>query len=361
MKIKQLSLLFILLALCIVPVRVQAQQPVVHAVMFWMDGCPHCEDVIQNVLPPLREKYGGQFDLFMIEVNSQEDVDLLYQVAESYGIPKEGTGVPFLIVGDQVLIGSDQVRSQLSILVDDYLTQGGLDYPTNPLLTNLLPAPAPLPTSELVAQLQVESTPEPVSVSSPVVEASGEEPAKNNGFTLAAVVMVFMVLVTLYSLASLVIGKLYFHATWMDIAIPILSAIGLGVAFYLIYVETQSVEAFCGPIGDCNSVQSSSYAKIWGILPVGLLGAMGYVAILAAWFVGRQRWGWLSTYAPVALFGMALFGTIFSIYLTYLELFVIYAVCIWCISSAIIITLQLLFSLDGALKAFVTSEEEDLE
>ena len=39
---------------------------------------------------------------------------------------------------------------------------------------------------------------------------------------------------------------------------------------------------------------------------------------------------------------MALFGTIFSIYLTYLELFVIYAVCIWCISSAIIITLLLL-------------------
>jgi len=236
-----------------------------------------------------------------------------------------------------------------------------LDYPKNSLLTELLPASASSPTSELGDQPQVESTPEPVSASAPAVEASGEEPVKNNGFTLAAVVMVFMVLVTLYSLASLVIGKLYFYATWMDIAIPILSAIGLGVALYLTYVETQSVEAFCGPIGDCNSVQSSPYAKIWGILPVGLLGAMGYVAILAAWFVGRQRWGWLSTYAPVALFGMALFGTIFSIYLTYLELFVIYAVCIWCISSAIIITLQLLFSLDGALKAFVTSEEEDLE
>jgi uncharacterized membrane protein len=173
--------------------------------------------------------------------------------------------------------------------------------------------------------------------------------------------MVFMVLVTLYSLASLAIGKLYFHASWMDIAIPILSVIGLGVAAYLTYVETQSVEAFCGPVGDCNSVQSSSYAKIWGILPVGLLGAAGYIAILAAWLVGRLRWGWLSTYAPAALFGMALFGTVFSIYLTYLELFVILAVCIWCISSAIIITLQLLFSLDGVLKVFVPSYEEDME
>jgi uncharacterized membrane protein/glutaredoxin len=360
MKIKQSFLLFILLIMFAVPAQVYAQQPVVHAVMFWMNGCPHCEDVIQNVLPPLREKHGEQFDLFMIEVKSQEDVNLLYQVAESYGISKEGTGVPFLIIGDQVLIGSDQVREQLPALVEDYLVRGGLDFPSSPLLVDILPKPDSAPTSELVAQPQAESTPEPVSASVPAVKSPSEEPAKNNGFTLATVVMVFMILVTLYSLVSLAIGKLYFHASWMDIAIPVLSVIGLGVAIYLTYVETQSVQAICGPVGDCNAVQSSSYSKVWGILPVGLLGAAGYIAILAAWFAGRQRWGWLSKYAPVALFGMALFGTIFSIYLTYLELFVIYAVCIWCVSSAIIITLLLLFSLNSTLKAFV-SPEEDIE
>ncbi|CAG1005410.1 Vitamin K epoxide reductase [Anaerolineales bacterium] len=363
MKIKQFSLLFILLALFVVPVQAHAQQPVVHAIMFWMDGCPHCEDVIQNVLPPLQQKYGDQFDLFMIEVKGQDDVNLLYQVAESYGIPRDGTGVPFLIIGEQVLVGSDQVRNQLPALVEDYLTHGGLDFPSNPLLADVLSASPSTPTPELVAQPQVESTPQPVSreASAPAVESSAEAPVKNNGFMLAAVVMVFMVLVTLYSLASLAIGKLYFHASWMEAAIPILSVIGLGVAFYLTYVETQSVQAICGPVGDCNAVQSSSYSKIWGILPVGLLGGVGYIAILAAWFVGRQRWGWLSKYAPVALFGMALFGTVFSIYLTYLELFVIYAVCIWCVSSAIIITLILLFSLNSTLQAFAPSDEEDLE
>jgi uncharacterized membrane protein/glutaredoxin len=359
MKIKQLSLLFILLALFVMPVQARAQQPVVHAVMFWMDGCPHCEDVIQNVLPPLQEKYGRQFDLVMFEVKGTSDVDLLLRVAESYGFSKEQTGVPFLILGDRVMIGSDQVRNQLPALVEDALTRGGLDFPKNPLLTDLLPASASTSTSELVAQPQAESTPEPVSASEAV--SSSEEPVKNNGFTLATVTMVFMVLVTLYSLASLAIGKLYFHAAWMDIAIPVLSLIGLGVAAYLTYIETQSVEAFCGPVGDCNAVQASPYAKVWGILPVGLLGAAGYIAILAAWFVGRQNWGRVSTFAPVALFGMALFGTIFSIYLTYLELFVILAVCIWCISSAIIIALLLLFSLNSTLKAFAPSEEEDLE
>jgi uncharacterized membrane protein len=147
----------------------------------------------------------------------------------------------------------------------------------------------------------------------------------------------------------------------MNNAIPLVALIGLGVAAYLTYVETQSVQAFCGPVGDCNAVQASSYARVWGILPVGILGAVGYIAILAAWWIGRNNRGWISTNAPIALFGMALFGTIFSVYLTYLEIYVIKAVCIWCISSAIIITLLLLFSVEPALNAFSSPEEEDLE
>jgi uncharacterized membrane protein len=104
-------------------------------------------------------------------------------------------------------------------------------------------------------------------------------------------------------------------------------------------------------------VQSSSYARVWGILPVGVLGAFGYIAILAAWWIGRNKWVF-STYSPIALFGMALFGTIFSIYLTYLELYVIKAVCIWCISSAVIIAMLLLFSLNSTLKSFASPEED---
>jgi uncharacterized membrane protein len=347
-SLKQITLLLILLlALCVSPVHAQAPQPVVRAVMFWMDGCPHCEDVIANVLPPLREKYGSQFDLFMIEVKGQEDVDLLYRIAASYKIPKEQTGVPFLILGDQVLVGSDQAQ-QLPTLIDDYLTRGGLDFPANPILADLLPASASLPTPSLTAVPQAVSSSEP------------ESAPRSNGFTLAAVVMVGMIAAILYALISLLTGKLLFRAAWIAqrTAIPLVSLIGLGVAAYLTYVETQSVQAFCGPVGDCNAVQSSSYARIWGILPVGLLGAFGYIAILAAWWSARKSWGWLSTYAPIALFGMALFGTIFSIYLTYLEIFVIKAVCIWCISSAIMITLLLWFSQNSTLKSFATPEED---
>ena len=65
--------------------------------------------------------------------------------------------------------------------------------------------------------------------------------------------------------------------------IPILCLIGFGVAGYLAYVETTQVEAVCGPVGDCNTVQQSEYARLFGILPIGVLGLFGYVAIFISW------------------------------------------------------------------------------
>ena len=126
-----------------------------------------------------------------------------------------------------------------------------------------------------------------------------------------------------------------------SVAIPILSVIGLGVAIYLTFIETTNAKAVCGPVGDCNAVQASPFAKLFGVVPVGLLGAVGYIGILAAWFLGRRGRGRLAQLMPVVIFGMALFGVLFSIYLTYIELFVIHAVCIWCLTSAVIMALVL--------------------
>jgi len=184
----------------------------------------------------------------------------------------------------------------------------------------------------------------------------------DNGFVLAIVVMAGMILALLYAATRLLIvmfrntppaataGK----ANWL---VPILAMFGLLVAIYLSYIELTLSQAFCGPVGDCNAVQSSSYARLFGILPVGVLGALGYIAILTAWWARRQQWGIVSKYAPLALFGMAFFGTIFSAYLTYLEPFVIQAVCIWCVTSAILITIIMLAALNPALQTLSFEEE----
>ncbi|MBI5568146.1 MAG: vitamin K epoxide reductase family protein [Chloroflexi bacterium] len=131
-----------------------------------------------------------------------------------------------------------------------------------------------------------------------------------------------------------------------------LTLTGLGVAGYLAYVETQAVAAVCGPIGDCNAVQSSPYARLFGVLPIGVLGVIGYMLIFITWLWGRLRSDRVAEIAPLIVFGFAVAGVLFSLYLTFLEPFVIGAVCAWCLTSAVVMTLLMLLTLAPARRAF---------
>jgi uncharacterized membrane protein len=114
-------------------------------------------------------------------------------------------------------------------------------------------------------------------------------------------------------------------------AIAVIAVIGLGVASYLTYVHYAGSAPVCLSSGGCEKVQSSHYAKLAGI-PVAVLGLVGYVAILTSLLVPGEAG--LFAGALIALSG---FG--FSLYLTYLELFKIHAICQWCVSSAVLMML----------------------
>lgn len=194
------------------------------------------------------------------------------------------------------------------------------------------------------------------------VETAAQE-VVDQGFGLAWAVMALLALALLYAIVAAVLATLgrAFPAfpAGAQVAIPILSVLGLGVALYLTFIETTNTAAVCGPVGDCNAVQASPFAKLFGFLPVGLLGAVGYIGILAAWFIGRRSDGALGRLAPLLVFGMALFGVLFTVYLTYLELFVIKAVCIWCLSSAVVMALVLALSVGPALDALLSEDESE--
>jgi uncharacterized membrane protein len=128
---------------------------------------------------------------------------------------------------------------------------------------------------------------------------------------------------------------------WPVWAIPALVLVGAGVAAYLSYVEITHAEAACGPVGDCNTVNQSKYAVLFGVLPVGILGLIGYGVILVLWVLRRAGSSASERAASVGLWGAALFGTLFSVYLTFLEPFVIGATCAWCLTSALVMTLLL--------------------
>ena len=344
---------FVLLAGLAYPAQAgqSTQPPVVRAVMLWLEGCGHCQYVLEEVLPPLQAQYGEQFEIILVQLVTTDDFDRLYQTAVAFGIAKEKVGLPFLVIGEQALMGSRQISEVLPGLIEQYLAQGGVDYPNLASLADILPT-APNPGSQ---------PPEPVP-GNPI-----QSVPYSNGFTLAMLVMLGMVASLLIAGASFVRGlpglPRIFSMRWTEPAFPLLCLAGLGVAGYLTYVETQAVQAICGPVGDCNTVQSSPYARLFGVLPVGVLGFMGFLAILAAWLYPRLRRDRWARYAPLPVLGMTVFGVLFSIYLTYLELFVIKAVCIWCLTSAVIMTLLLLLSLNPALRCLIGDlhvEEESL-
>jgi uncharacterized membrane protein len=115
-----------------------------------------------------------------------------------------------------------------------------------------------------------------------------------------------------------------------------LTLVGLSVSIYLTWVKLTDNLAACGPIGDCESVNSSRYAQIAGI-PIALLGALGYLAVLV--FLAAERW--LPRQAEnlnLGTFGIALVGTLYSAYLTYIEVAVLRAVCPYCVVSAVAMT-----------------------
>ena len=330
-------------------------KPVVRAVLLWMDTCPHCHEVIERVLPPLQQKYGAQLDILMVEVVSEREWNALVETATALGIP-EPYGVPFLVIGDRALMGSVQIPAELPGLIEKHLAAGGVDYPRLPTLAAILPTPAPEEALCTPATPCAQETASAPVATSPATEGKGistGDPARPqpDGFALAIAILAGMIAALIYAVVAAVRGLPPRRIpAWMGLAVPVLALAGLGVAVYLAYVETQAVPAICGPVGDCNAVQSSPYARLFGVLPIGVLGAVGYLAILAAWLWGRLRSDRLATYAPLALFSMSLFGVLFSVYLTYLEPFVIGAVCAWCLTSAVIMTLLMLLSLHPALE-----------
>jgi uncharacterized membrane protein len=117
-----------------------------------------------------------------------------------------------------------------------------------------------------------------------------------------------------------------------------LTVIGLGIASYLTYVHYAEIKPLCTAGDSCIKVQSSIYSKLAGV-PVALMGLIGYIAILGSLLVPENENSRLATMA------LTLIGFGFSAYLTYRELFSIHAICEWCASSAVILTVLTCLSL----------------
>jgi uncharacterized membrane protein len=282
-----------------------------------------------------------------------------------------------MIVDDSVLVGSFEIPSRLHAIIKHGLAAGGTDWPAIPGIAQAVAAfdkaeaagadpGAAAGAAEAAGRADtarrvgaagkvgsangrrdtapVADTVVPAEPAAPLrLEdlAAGRPASLRERFTrdpvgngLAVVVLVIMLGVLGAVLAGIPgrtgPGEPGF---WM----PLLIVVGAIISAYLAYVETTGATAFCGPVGDCNTVQQSPYATLFGIIPIGVLGLLGYGLMLVLWVLGMEGRASAGT-ARRLLAAVTVTGAVFSVYLTFLEPFVIGATCLWCLSSATAVT-----------------------
>ncbi len=327
MRLLFLCLCLSLLGVPSVGASPEIQQERVVIYFFWGDGCPHCENA-KPFLADLSRRYPSvAVNAYEVWYN-QENQELFKAMAQAFNF--EPGGVPTLFVGDQYFVGfSEQIGEEIEAYVVRCLDTGCSD------------AGAGIVSPEVSEEVPEEEIATSVL---PGVEETGAPTNWRERFAqdlvgnlLSVFVLAGMVGAVVYRGVAMTRKAGPEPVLWRQVALPLV-ILGLIVAGYLAYVETQDVPAVCGPVGDCNSVQQSEYARLFGILPIAVLGLMGYVGIGMAWAVARYAQGRKSALAKLALVGMVWFGILFSIYLTFLEPFVIGATCAWCLTSAVVMT-----------------------
>jgi uncharacterized membrane protein len=213
-------------------------------------------------------------------------------------------------------------------IIDAGLAADGSDWPPVP---GLVAALAPFPEAGEVPDGDRTSDEPAVTLPAETLsmwERVTRDPV-GNGVAVAVLIALLasLVLVPVFALR----GRLPDLPTW---PVPLLALLGIAVSAYLGMVETNDVSAVCGPVGDCNAVQQSEYARLFDV-PIGVLGVIGYTLLLAGWVVARLVRGRMSDLIVVGMAAGAFLGVCFSAYLTFLEPFVIGATCMWCITSAL--------------------------
>ncbi len=324
--LKRIGLAVIVTALCIAGyiAPVSAQGGIVHAVFFYSPTCSHCHVVMTEVLPVLQAEYGDKLVIVQLDT-TQPGGNALWQAAVSIFQPAV-VGVPTMVIGDKIMVGSREIPEMLPAYIDQYLQSGGVDWPALPGI------------EAVVADLEGV---EPDSPS--LAERFSRDLAGNS---LAVIVLVGLIL-TFVAVLKPRPWQARFAQRFGSWGLYLVIAVGLIAALYLAYVETTQSEAICGPIGDCNAVQQSDYALLFGFLPIAVLGVIGYVGILAVTLYGKYSRGPFIAYAPALSFLLTIFGLAFSTYLTFLEPFVIGATCAWCLTSAVCMLLLALMSADA--------------
>ncbi len=289
------------------------------AVLLYPSFCAECPAVIEDFLFPLTAQQGDKLELFPVDITETPGKALFQQVLQRFGSRPDSWDRPAVLTGDFIFRGKQEITEGLPALLAGEQTVALTSWPDLPGLQQLIRGE----------------------------EGDDAEDAGHGNDSIAAglawTVMAMMLLSLSFSASRLAKQGRSLSAasairSW---SLPIFALLGLGIGVYLSSVALTHSTAMCGPIGDCMSVQASPYARLLDI-PMSMWGVAFYLGILLLWSLQRFLTGNWRQRATLGLLAFSIFGVLFSVYLTSLELFVIHAVCIWCLSSAVLATLIML-------------------
>ncbi|MGC8856769.1 MAG: vitamin K epoxide reductase family protein [Anaerolineae bacterium] len=134
-----------------------------------------------------------------------------------------------------------------------------------------------------------------------------------------------------------------------------LVTLGLLVSIYMTIYKLTENNALCLGSGDCSTVNASRYSEVYGI-PVAFIGVLGYGAILGSLLLEKRN-NFFGQNSTLVVFGLTLAGFLFTVYLVYVEFYLIKALCPFCLTSQVAMTLLFLISLIRLVRQPETQEE----
>lgn len=156
-------------------------------ILFWMEDCASCAEVINTVLPDIAIKYQNQVVFFPIELKEIDSVDRFYQMAERNGVPKNNIGVPLVIIGDQVLTGN-QIQTDLEEWINMNLKNDHYAILAIPEFADQLP--------QIIQDKQMERIEQPINNQNTTQKENSTalQLLSNFGIPLAGIVLIVIII-----------------------------------------------------------------------------------------------------------------------------------------------------------------------
>lgn len=330
-----ISVFIILTGIGLPEISAQTQGPpgFTSAVLFYSPECPHCHQVIEDILIPLKFQFPESLQIFGIDSTTSAGSLVFQNYIETFSISSYRQGVPALIIGNTVLVG-EEIEHRAVPVIEAALSAGGAALPDIP---GLLPDAGA--SGSQVDLKPIESVRDEFLRASPAAPQTQVEDLETADKILGLAVLLVLVFSLYFFFLRVSKFGINSNPGAADTRIPfylfLLVIAGLAISLYLSYVEIKQVDALCGPIGECNRVQESSFSSILGF-PVAGLGAVYYFVFFILLCLYKNAERGFARILSLGLLFPALTAVMYSIFLTSLEIWVIHAVCAWCLGSALI-------------------------